>query len=387
MQKMTGTALSQITEQVIKLIAGLSLAKILLPRGAEYAAMGALIGVSISELIALVVIFIYYQREKRDFGRYFDPQDPVEGFEDTMRKLLIIAIPITIGASISPLAGVVDSALIGRILKKLGFTVEAAQTAFSLLRTNVTTLINMPSVLTMALAMSLVPAISSGMANRDMKSVKNAARFGLKLALLIGLPCAVGLFILAEPVLTFLYTSLEGVELQLAAELLRTASVGVIFLSLVQTMTGVIQGMGKPNVPVFNLFLGFLLKVVTMLILMNIPRINIQGAAVSTVVCYAFAGLSDTIYVIRRAKLGLSVKNMLVKPLLCTLGMGIAVSLTHNLTAALPHQRIFTLLCIAAGVGVYGILCLLLHVFTKAEILMLPGGHRLARILFRGSKS
>lgn len=62
-------------------------------------------------------------------------------------------MPITLGASISSLSGMVDSAMIIRILLNLGYSKDTAQTAYSLLRSNVTTLTNMPGVLTMALAM------------------------------------------------------------------------------------------------------------------------------------------------------------------------------------------------------------------------------------------
>ena len=98
----------------------------------------------------------------------------------------------------------VDSALIGRMLTKLGYSEEVTKTAYSLLRTYVTTLINMPGVLTMALAMSLVPAISAKNAMRDRESVKATARLGLKLALIIGIPCAVGLLVMAQPVIHML---------------------------------------------------------------------------------------------------------------------------------------------------------------------------------------
>ncbi len=281
MQQMVPTAISQVVEQVGKLVVGLSLAFLLLDKGPEYAAMGALIGVTVSELLALLYVMLSYRRRWPKIRARLERSvrrevEPVAG------RLIAIALPITIGASISPLSSVVDSALIIRILLKLGYAKETAQTAFSLMRTNVATLTNMPGVLTMALAMSLVPAISAFSAKRDHAGIQDTARLGLKLALIIGLPCAVGLFVLASPILSMLYPNLTEGELTLAVDLMHTSSIGVIFLSLVQSMTGVIQGMGKPNVPVFNLFIGFVLKVASLLALMNIPQVNIQGAAVST---------------------------------------------------------------------------------------------------------
>ncbi len=388
MQQMAGTALSQIAEQIGKLAIGLTLAIKLLPDGPEYAAMGALIGVSISELMALAVVFFFYMRRKRAFdARVAKSHSEKQGFGPVSKALLLVAIPITVGASISPLTGMVDSALIVRSLLGLGFTEEASTTAYALLRTYVTTLINMPGVLTMALAMSLVPAISSRMMRRDFTGVRDASRMGLKLALIIGAPCAVGLFVLAEPILHMLYPKLEPSELALAVDLMHTASVGVVFLSMVQSMTGVIQGLGKQMVPVLNLFIGFVLKVVTMLALMRIPSVNIQGAAISTVICYAFAGVADTVYMMRRTKLPVNAFDLFLKPLLASLAMGGVVHLVYRNFASGGRVSVGTLLSVTVGVGVYAVLIVALRMFSPDELDFIPGGGKLKKLMYRGRQA
>ena len=381
MQQMVPTAISQVVEQVGKLAVGLTLAFMLLDAGPEYAAMGALIGVTVSELLALIYVMLSYRRRWPKIRARLERSVRREA-EPVAARLMAIALPITIGASISPLASVVDSALIIRILLKLGYAKETAQTAFSLMRTNVATLTNMPGVLTMALAMSLVPAISAFSAKRDHAGVQDTARLGLKLALIIGLPCAVGLFVLASPILAMLYPNLTEGELTLAVDLMHTSSIGVIFLSLVQSMTGVIQGMGKPNVPVFNLFIGFVLKVATLLALMNIPQINIQGAAVSTVVCYAFAGIADTIYVIRRAKLRLGLVDVLLKPVLSSGVMGFVVFMIYSFMQEMEHQVLPTLAAVAVGVFAYGVMAIYFRFFSREELAYIPGGQRIRKLMY-----
>lgn len=381
MQQMVPTAISQVVEQVGKLAVGLTLAFMLLDAGPEYAAMGALIGVTVSELLALIYVMLSYRRRWPKIRARLERSVRREA-EPVAARLMAIALPITIGASISPLASVVDSALIIRILLKLGYAKETAQTAFSLMRTNVATLTNMPGVLTMALAMSLVPAISAFSAKRDHAGIQDTARLGLKLALIIGLPCAVGLFVLASPILAMLYPNLTEGELTLAVDLMHTSSIGVIFLSLVQSMTGVIQGMGKPNVPVFNLFIGFVLKVASLLALMNIPQINIQGAAVSTVVCYAFAGIADTIYVIRRAKLRLGLVDVLLKPVLSSGVMGFVVFMIYSFMQEMEHQALPTLAAVAVGVFAYGVMAIYFRFFTREELAYIPGGQRIRKLMY-----
>jgi len=387
LQRMTGTALSQIAEQVGKLVIGLTLAIKLLPKGPEYAAMGALIGVSVSELLGLIIVFLFYNTRKKALDAKAARCNTEKiGFGHVAKSLLIVAIPITIGASISPLTGMVDSALIGRMLQNIGYTEEMSKTAYSLLRTYVTTLTNMPGVLTMALAMSLVPAISSRVAQKNIEGVRSASRMGLKLALIIGIPCAVGLFVLARPIIHMLYRNFSDAELTLAADLMRTASIGVIFLSMVQSMTGVIQGLGKQMVPVFNLFIGFVLKVVSLLILMRIPSVNIQGAAVSTVICYAYAGVADTIYMIRRTKLPVNMFDIFLKPILASLAMGVVVYLIYDSVLAAGHATLATLLSVAVGVAVYAVLVVVLRMFSSDELSFIPGGGRLKAIIYKNGR-
>ena len=207
----------------------------------------------------------------------------------------------------------------------------------------------------------------------------------MKLALIIGLPCAVGLFVLAKPILGMLYPRLTEAQLSLAADLMHTASIGVIFLSLVQAMTGIIQGLGKPNVPLFNLFIGFILKVITLVVLTNIPSINIQGASISTVICYAFAGIADTAYAVRKAHINMNLWDVILKPVLSSAVMGAMVYMCFAFMNKLGHVTLGVLLSVTLGVCVYGILAIYLRMFSREELNYIPGGRKLKRLIY-GSK-
>lgn len=149
-------------------------------------------------------------------------------------------------------------------------------------------------------------------------------------------------------------------------------------------MTGVIQGLGKQMVPVFNLFIGFVLKVITMLILMSVPKINIQGAAVSTVVCYAYAGVADTIYMMRRTKMPVHAFDLFFKPALASAAMGGAVYIIFHKLSEGGHTTLATLTSVIVGVGVYALLVVLLKMFSRDELELIPGGGKLSRLMYRG---
>ncbi len=381
MQRMTGTALSQIVEQVGKLAIGLYLAHRWMTRGLEYGAMGALVGVTLSELAALIVVAgIYFVRRSR-----FLPPDAVYSGRrqnNIIGGLLVIAVPVTIGASIMPITGIVDATMIKRTLMEIGFSEAAASMRYVALRSNVTNIINMPAVLTTALAMSLVPAISAARTAGDRRGVRRASRMGLKLAMFIGLPCSVGLFVLAGPAIDLLY-DIDAERLAIAAALMRTSAVGVVFLSLVQTLTGILQGAGKQNVPVVNLIIGGVVKVVLMLVLMRNPNIEIQGAAIGTVACYAVAGILDAAFLIRYTKLKINWMDTIVKPLVASILMGVAAFFSYEFLASrIGSPTIATCMAICIGMIVYLAILIMWKMFNREDAKFLPG-KRLSGILCR----
>ena len=422
LQRMTGTALSQITEQVGKLAASYTLAFLfvkMFPDRPELWAMGTLIGISISELLALVVIFVVYRISGTKFPEaQLDnvPLKKASGFKELGMSLLAIAIPITIGASIMPITGMADAVFIKRLLQirytTLGFEADLvpkmAERGYVALRSYVTPLINMPAVLTLALSMSLVPAIAPMRAARDRRGMRRIGTTGTKLAMIIGAPCAVGLFILGAPIMAMLYSAVgesvgehgkyvisgflpqiinmrPGSEVTLytlAGGIMQISAIGVLFLSMVQTLTGIIQGMGKQQVPVYFLIAGGVLKVLSMLFLMRFTGLGVLGAAISTVLCYLVAGTGDLIYMLGHADIRLNYFDVFAKPLIASAIMGVLVFLSYNLIYKLGHPTAATLGSVVIGVIVYAAGLWALRAFNKDDLSYMPASGKLAK-LFR----
>ncbi len=382
MQLMTGTAVSQVIEQAGKLGIGLFLAAKWVSRDYEFGAMGAIVGVTASELIALVAVALFYLFHKKEFLPAASVPVNASG-KGVIRGLLAIAVPVTIGASIMPLTGIVDASMIKSTLIEIGFSEEAASMRYVALRSNVTNIINMPAVLTSALAMSLVPAISAARTRKDKYGVVSASAMGVKLAMLIGMPCAVGLFVLSAPVIDLLYT-IDAERLEIAAALMKTSAIGVVFLSLVQTLTGILQGAGKQHIPVINLMLGGVLKVILMLTLMRNPEIEIQGAAISTVACYFVAAVLDAVALVRYTGMRIALMDMLMKPLVASALMGCGVYFSYQfLIVRISSNTIATFGAILVGMVIYLSLAVAMRMFTNEDLRFIPGGAKLARLFSR----
>lgn len=382
LQQMVPTAATQVVEQVGKVLMGLYLAKLWLPQGLAMGAAGALLGITLSEAAALVLIMGIYARKNKQLVADA-PKLKRDSFSQTAKSLMAIAIPVTIGASIMPIMGVLDQEMVPSRLIALGF--DNATSMYGVLTGVVNTLVNMPSVFSMALAMSLVPSISSAFARpRGHRDVIRLSSSGVKMAMLFGLPAAVGLGLLAQPVVSMLYRNLNPGEPELAASLIRAMAPGILMLSLVQTSTAILQGIGRPGVAVRSLAIGAVLKAIVSYTLLSIPSINIVGAQVGTAMCYTLAAGLNIIQLAKNAGLKINFKNTIAKPFVATAFMAAAV---WGVMQLVPRFTQSNTVLVAAGLGagalVYGIMLLLLKTITQEELDMLPGGKRLGGLLGR----
>lgn len=388
LQMMTPTAVSQVIEQVGKLVAGITLSRLFMVQGPLMGAVGALLGVTISELVALIYMLVLYNRRKGEIKHLIRTSPRVNRFEpkqSVRRKILTIAIPITIGASIMPLVQLIDNAMVVNILKGIGYSQLMAENKFALLTGYVAPIINMPAILSTALQMSLVPAISSAVASHKKSEARQTATIGMKLAVLIGMPCAVGLFIMGGPTLALLYRALleNFNDIATAASIMSVMSIALLFLTMIQTCTGIIQGVGHPSIPVRNLAIGAVVKVIISFILLRRPEINVLGAPIGTVACYAVAATLNIVYIVRHMQVRLRIMDFIVRPALATAGMGLCAYGCYMLLIGHVSNLIATALSILLAVLVYAVLVLVLKALRPEDAKLLPGGSRLDYMMRR----
>ena len=270
LQDMAPTALSQLIGQLAKLTAGLILAAVLLPKGPVYAASGALLGVSLSELLSLIYLAAVYRRRA---GRPLPKKAGSlagKSNKELLRALIVMAVPLTIGGALMPLINTLDAYLVTWCLKFNGYSEIQINSMYGVLSGMVIPVANMPTALTLALSASLVPAISRARARRNGAEISRMASLGLKLSVIIGLPACIGLIMLARPVLELLYSvspadqsALETfvqtmhvpyrfvfMQMELAQSLMLIMSPAMLLLTSVQTMTGALQGAGRIYIPI-----------------------------------------------------------------------------------------------------------------------------------------
>lgn len=382
-REMSKYAVSQIIEQVFRVILGLSLAYFLMKtytdKGVVYGAAGAMFGATIGSVASITFLMIIYlansRQRKLEMKASKNFRD--ERLSTIIKKLLVIAIPIIIGASVMPLVNLVDSVIVQRRLQEAGFTVLQAKSMFGQLTGMALTIINLPSVITTAMSLSLVPSIAEAYAIGNKAKARKDTKSAIKVTLLIVLPAAFGIASLATPIMQLLYPK-EPASIGL---ILLTLTPCVVFLGLMQTLTGILQGMGKPMIPVIALAVGMVFKVVISYTLTGIYDINVIGSALGTVVAYFIAAMINLIYVKKAMNIKFSKKEFFIKPLITVTTMFVVVKLSYGLVSKLLGNNIATLISIVIGGIVYGIVLLGLGGIRKEEILTMPKGEKIYKIL------
>jgi stage V sporulation protein B len=382
-QNMTPIALSQIIEQIFRVSVGLFLAYKFVGVGLEEAAAGATFGASAGGIAALILIFIIFMLSRKSIMREIK-SSPFNKTEDTwniVKKLLYIAIPITIGASIAPLMGLVDSYLVSNRLLAIGYTQVKIADLYGELSGTAQTLINFPQVFSTAVAMSLVPAITDAFTKKNRDKLNKTSNAGVRLSLIIGLPCGVGLFMLAEPIIALLYASLGPEKHASAGALLEILAISVIFLTLVQTFTAILQAVNKQFHPVKNLTVGLVVKIIASYILIGIPSVNIRGAAMSTTIAYIVVAFLNLYDINHSTKIRVNLIKVSAMPVLSTAIMAVAVWISFRMLNPIAGRSLAALMAIAFAVLVYAVSLFITGAITKEDLEFIPKGEKLKKFV------
>ncbi len=360
LQNMIPTALSQIFEQIVRVIVGFSVAERFLAKGVEWAAAGLAIGMLTGEIVGLItIIFQYYKVKKKVIpteGNFSLPQT------QTLVKLWRLASPVTLGRLLSTGLSTLDAMLIPLRLQVAGYGAREATTLFGQLGGSAFTLLTFPSVFTFALSTSLVPAIAEASAQKRFQVVRNRSAEAIRLTVLLGIPCLIVLFYFATPLTAFFKSST-------IAPVLRVLAIGGIFAYLQQTTTGILQGLGKVQLPVIHSIIAAFFRIPVMFILTALPQWGLVGSAWSYVLGFFIMAVLNLMAIIRFTGLPLDLQHFILQPL----SAGLLMLLTFRLLTPLGLNNLLSFLgTLGAGLFVYALSLSLNGALTWSDLRRLP---------------
>ncbi len=365
-QNMVPTAISQLIEQVGKIVIILPLAYLGMRISVVHAVTFVLLGTTLAEAAALLYMFIMYRRNRRTFLARPQIEDlPVRPAKTLVRQLLALSIPVALGSLVIPLSSFIDSGMLLNRLKDAGFALDEARAVYGRYSGFVISLINVPTALSIAIAMSLVPAIADAMARGDQKAVQRQCGMGVRYAFLTGLPCSIGMSLLSARLLSMLFPFSTPADLQMTAELLSLSSLTIVLFTVTQASEGILQGMRKQRIPMYALIAGVLVKIFLNNTLIRMPEVNIYGAPIASIACYTIAMVPNLYFTYKHARMKMDVKETLLKPMLATALMGVVLFAGDRF---LPQGRGWTVLLVLAGVACFAAFALWTGAMTREDV-------------------
>ena len=390
---MTPTAVSQIIEALSKLVIGLTLAYFLLKssNNESVAAAGAIFGVSVGCALGMLYTAFCFRSHHRSTPV---GQDKPESSKKIFRTLLQLAIPITLGSSVIGLVNLIDTSMIyGRLQDGAGFTELEARSLKGVFD-QAATLYNLPSSFMVPLTASIIPAVSAAQAVKNRKLGAQISETALRTTALLAIPAGVGLCVLSEPIMRLLYPT---TDVELGGWMLSVLGIAVIFVCFMLVCNAIMQAHRLVTIPMVTTIIGCLFKLPINYILVGNKNINIHGAPVSTLVCFAIIAVLDLIIIKRTLPRSLSLTRAFGKPLVSAVVMGLAVWACYGLSSSVlggmsafqtaaktlsnSGNAICTLFSVGVGGLVYLALVVLLRAISPQDLKFMPKGDKIGRLL------
>lgn len=358
-QLMRPTAISQVVEQFFRVVTMLILAYVLLPYGLEYGAAGAAGGASVGALLGIVSLYFCRKQEMMKCGM----RNAECGIEETgscvpnlkmgetLTRLIKLVIPISLSNLTIPLMAVLDMFLVPRCLLQQGYSQVDATINFGYLAGMAQPLILLSIIPVTAIVFSLIPTLTDKLAERQ-KNIDLA----LKMTLLITLPAGLGMMALGGPLAELLYAT------PLAGYAMIHSGPGIFLLGLQIVTMGILQGLGKVNWPLINLFIGVGVKVAYLCCMAT----DIIDCAWATNLNYGISGLLNLVGIVYcgyRLQLSVWLKNLLAAGL-----MALVVYVGQTFLGLVINYHLATLVMVALGAIIYTILVLGLRVISVKEL-------------------
>ncbi|MCM3598937.1 polysaccharide biosynthesis protein [Metabacillus idriensis] len=375
---MLPTALSQVTEQGIRVVTILLFSYILIQNGYSLyeAGEGALFGSLTGGIAAAAVLSVFLAKDKRR-ALFFQTEKSSIHAKTIIKYLLINTMTICITSLMLIFIQMIDAMQLYSALRSNGIEMSAAK-ALKGIYDRGQPLIQIGTVVATSFSLSLVPLISYAKKNHEDGVISDKITSSMKICTVIGTGAAAGLIVIMEPTNIMLFRDASGTSV------LGILGISVLFTSYALTLSAILQGLSFTFFPAAAVVIGCAVKLGLNILL--VPSMNTEGAAIATVAAYAVIGLLNAWYLKTKGYMLISWKDMQKTAaaaglMLALLSLYMSVFdqywADHNRLAA----TIGSLSGALAGAVIYLLAILKLSIFTKNELAAFPGGKKLEKFL------
>lgn len=379
---MVPTALSQIIEQIINAVVSIFATWLFMKNfdSSAIGAAGATMGTLAGAFGALVMLSLFFMSRLGVLKAEMESDTSApEKKHITYKGIILTMIPIILSQTVFQISFTIDDLIFGNLMEAKGFTDKAISSLQGVFNTQYSGLVNLPIAISTALAASTLPAVvrlfTEGQHEEKNKKIDGV----IKLTMAVSIPSAVGLSVLARPIMTLLFPSLVTYR-EIAIALLKYGSVGCVFYSLSIITTSVLQGNGKMKAPVINAFISFIFHTALIYFLIKFTSLGIYARLIADVTFPLVTAFLN--YSTLKTQTGYSakIKNVFFIPLLISAFMGVVTYAVYYTIKLLTKSLLLSMVgSLPVAVTVYGVLILTSKAFSDNELIDLPAGQTLLK--------
>lgn len=384
---MVQTSFSQIAEQILNAAVSLFAARILIDYAARessttraiYGAAGSALGTGSGVAAALLFMLgVYALNRKMLQGRIErDRHRSVDSYGDILRGMLGTVTPIILSTFIYNFSTSFNQTVYSKVMiNARGLSLAETATNYGIFAGKAMVIINIPIALAASLSSAVIPTVSKSSALGNKEAARHKAQNAMWTTMLIAIPAAVGLAVLAKPIMQLLFPQPDSLDL--AAELLAMIAVTVIFYSLSTLTNGILQGIGKVRVPVQNAAIALLVQTILLVALLMLTELDLYALVICLIAYSAMMCLLNSISIRRCLGVKEDFKTMFFLPGLAAALMGLCAKGVYLGMNMLVESNVICLVpSILAAVIVYAFAVLKFGAITEEQLLSFPKGDRL----------
>ena len=393
---MMPTAISQIIEQIFVMIVSIAGAYFCFQKGVKvgnllhnenyayaYGAAGATLGTVVGALTGLLFLLLVYMAYRPRMKRLLakDSDEAVDSYKTIFRLMILTMLPVLLSSTVYNISNIIDIRIYNAVMTQKGLE-DVMASIWGIYSGEYKVLINVPIALANAMCASIVPTLSALFVQHDTKTIRTKISQAMRFTMLIAIPSAVGLAVLARPTVTLLFND----DVALATELLHLGTISVVFLSMSTLTNGVLQGINRMKVPVCNALIALIIHVIflyaTMQMGMGVHAVVYANILFAIIVC-----ILNHLAIRKYTQYKQEVYKTFLLPIIASAAMGAVIfalnMLLNNVLANVSTKissAIIVFVGITIGVTVYFAVLLMLKGVTENDLKRIPGGTYVIRI-------
>ena len=401
-RSMSQTSVSQVIEQIVNAAVSVGAAALFIKlsmgtldepadeaskilravRGAQGSALGTGMGV-VAALIFMALVYMVNRRELIERAEN-DYSADIVGYIDIFKSITGVVTPFILSTAVYNIFAPINNKIFVDLYPVWrGVTQVTATSHWGIFSGKAQVISNIPIAFSSAMAAAMIPQIAGFMASNDTASAAKRIGLGVKSTMVISIPCAVGIFTFASPIMLLLFPNTRP-NIALGSHCLMALCVSVVLIALSTLNSSILQSIGKLNTPIINALIALVLQTGLLLLLLRFTNLDVFAVAISYTFYAGIMAVLNQIAVRRAIGYVQEIKLTFVIPTICSVLMCLVSYGVYALVFRLvQNERIAVLPALVVAVPVYFVLLVALKGITERELKRLPGGRIIARIFRR----